>query len=121
MKVADPTTVTPRRVASHAFDIAAEADLRLECLVVFGSVPRNENDTDSDVDIVLVSPDFGPDYYARSHPFQWQWDRETFGTPDIIPLTPDEFDQRSDDSGDIVHEAVETGQQYTRADIASPV
>lgn len=121
MKVADPSRVTPERVATHAFAIADRHDIDLALVVVYGSVATDRNTTESDVDVVLVSPDFaGVDYYARSHHFQWDWDRERYGTPDIVPLTPDEFRERSTDQTDVVSEAVDTGEQFSSPPTTPP-
>jgi predicted nucleotidyltransferase len=112
--------VTPERVAAHAFAIAERHDIDLTQVVVYGSVAADTNTTESDTDIIVVSPDFGGvDYYARSHHFQWEWDRERFGTPDIIPVTPSEFRERTADPTDIVSKALDTGEQFSRPPIAS--
>lgn len=114
MKVANPTRVTPKRVAAHAYAIADRHGIDLTQVIVYGSVATDKNTTESDVDIVVVSPDFrGIDYYARAHDFQWEWDRERYGTPDIIPLTPNELRERAEDSTDIVSEAIETGERFS--------
>lgn len=120
MKVANPSRVTPKRVAAHAYAVAERAGIDLAKVVVYGSVATDKNTTDSDADIVVVSPDFrGVDYYARAHHFQWEWDRERYGTPDIIPVTPSEFRERAEDSTDIVSEALETGDQFSSPPISS--
>jgi predicted nucleotidyltransferase len=120
MKVDDPTRVTSKRVAAHAYDIAQRHGIDLAQVVVYGSVATDENTSESDADVVVVSPDFtGIDYYARAHYFQWEWDRERYGTPDIVPVTPSEFRERADDSADIVSEALDTGKQFSTPPTAS--
>lgn len=120
MKVSDPTQVTPEHVAAHAFAIAERHDIDLTEVVVYGSVAADTNTTDSDTDVVLVSPDFaGVDYYARGHHFQWEWDRERYGSPDIVPVTPAELRERAADSADIVGEALETGERFSTSPTAS--
>jgi predicted nucleotidyltransferase len=120
MNVGDPKRVTPERVAAHAFAIAERHGIDLTQVVVYGSIATSTNTTESDVDVVLVSPDFmGVDYYARGHHFQWEWDRERYGTPDIIPVTPGEFHERAEDPTDIVSEALDTGERFSTSPTSS--
>jgi len=44
----------------------------------------------------------------------WDWNRE-YGIPDIIPLTPTEFE--SNDPDDMVSTAIETGKVYDEFDV----
>lgn len=104
----------PERVLDHAFDVADEVDIDLDTVIVFGSVARGEADADSDVDLVLVSPDFeGTEFHERDIDFDWEWDRE-YGTPDITPVTPEEFEERRTDPDDIIAIALDEGVRAER-------
>lgn len=99
-----------QRTSAAARSIARAHDLTLNQIIVYGSHADATADERSDIDLVLVSPDWeGVDYYARPEPFLIDWPRETLPTPDIIPVTPAEFAQRSHTETDIVQTAVETG------------
>jgi len=102
-------------IAEQVDSIAAEHGCEIRRLIVFGSYADGTAAENSDVDLVLVSPDFeGVDFYARTEEFYWYWD-PNLPKIDLIPLTPAEFDDRSEDPSDIVHEAVETGRDVTPA------
>lgn len=99
-----------QRTSAAARLIARAHELTLSQIVVYGSHAAETADERSDIDLVLVSPDWeGVDYYARPEPFLIDWPRDELPTPDIIPVTPAEFTQRSQNETDIVRTAVETG------------
>lgn len=99
-----------QRTSAAARSIARSHDLTLDRIIVYGSHVDATADERSDIDLVLVSPDWeGVDYYARPEPFLIEWPRDELPTPDIIPVTPAEFKQRSQEDTDIVQTAVETG------------
>lgn len=103
-------TDVPARAGTAARAIAAAHDITLEQVIVYGSYAQKEATERSDIDIVLVSPDWeGVNYYTRPEAFLLDWPREDLPTPDIIPLTPEEFDRRAHSDTDIVRTAVETG------------
>jgi hypothetical protein len=61
--------------------------------------------------VVLVSPDFEDvPFYRRSGSFYRGWDYEELPSPEFVPLTPAEFDERaSAESPTVVQAAVEEG------------
>lgn len=99
-----------QRAGKAAHSIAAAHEIRLDQIIVYGSYARGEAGKRSDIDLVLVSPDWEDvDYYARPEAFLLDWPRDELLTPDIIPLTPEEFARRSQSETDIVQTAAETG------------
>ena len=75
--------------------------------VLFGSRARNEHVEDSDVDLILVSEQFrGTPWVDRLQPLYDAWTLWPY--PELLPYTPDEFEQRQRDSV-IVQEAMEHG------------
>lgn len=104
----------PAAVIVHAYAVADDVDLDLTNVIVFGSVARGDATDDSDVDLILVSPDFeGTEFHERAVEFDWEWDRE-YGTPDITPVTPDEFTERRNADNDVIATAVEEGVSANR-------
>jgi predicted nucleotidyltransferase len=98
------------RTSEIARSIARAHNLTLARIIVYGSHAHGEATERSDIDLILVSPDWEDiDYYARPEPFLIEWPRDELPTPDIVPVTPAEFAQRSQNETDIVRTAVETG------------
>ena len=91
--------------------IAARSGYDLIRVLVFGPRARGDHRADSDVDVILVSPDFEDvPFYRRSGPFYRGWDYESLPSPEFVPLTPAEFDERmSAESPTVVQAAVEEG------------
>lgn len=101
---------TIRRTVVAIQDIADEYEYEIDRIIVYGSQARRDHTTESDIDLVIVSPTFeGVEYYARPHHFLWEWPREELPKPDIVPLTPAEFEERSRRESDIVHTAASEG------------
>ncbi|PSQ19466.1 hypothetical protein BRD01_16135 [Halobacteriales archaeon QS_8_65_32] len=98
-------------VQTRLREIANEADYDLVRVVMFGSRARGDHRADSDIDVILVSPGFGSvAFYRRSGPFYRKWDYEELPSPEFVPLTPAEFDERaSAESTTIAQTAIEQG------------
>jgi predicted nucleotidyltransferase len=91
--------------------IAVRSGYDLVRVLVFGSRARGDHRADSDIDVILVSPDFEDvPFYRRSGPFYREWDYEELPSPEFVPLTPAEFDERmSAGSPTVVQTAVREG------------
>lgn len=78
-------------------------------MLVFGPRARGDHRADSDVGVILVSPDFeGVPFYRRLGLFYRGWDYEELPSLEFVPLTPAEFDERaSAESPTVVQTAVE--------------
>ena len=73
------------KVAAHVRSIADSHGFEVAELIVYGSVARGDHTADSDVDVIIVSPDFaGTDFYARAAEFRFDWDTEEHPIPDLI-------------------------------------
>jgi len=64
---------------------------RIDKALLFGSRARGDHLLDSDVDLLLVSRDFGPNFHTRIREVAREWDS-------LVPLEPicytlDEFDE----------------------------
>lgn len=85
-------TVDREAVFDHLQDVFERAEPTVERAIVFGSVARGDHDETSDVDVIVVSPDFEDVQGAkRGKPFRDEWDYGTFGAVDFIAYTPDEY------------------------------
>jgi hypothetical protein len=78
----------------------------IERALLFGSRARGDNLLDSDVDLLLVSKDFGPNFHERIRDVAREWEH-------VIPLepicyTPKELKDMVDRRG-IVRQALEEG------------
>jgi len=101
------------KVAAHVRSIADSHGFEVAELIVYGSVARGDHTADSDVDVIIVSPDFaGTDFYARAADFRFDWDTEEHPIPDLIPLTPAEFRKRTSREHDVVSVAVREGINF---------
>ena len=91
--------------------IAARSGYDLVRVLVFGSRARGDHRADSDIDVILVSPDFEHvPFYRRSGPFYREWDYKELPSPEFVSLTPAELDERvSAESPTVVQTAVEEG------------
>ena len=99
-----------RRTREAIEEIAAKHDLTVERVVVYGSYARGDDEA-SDLDIVVVCPEWADedDYYARPIPLLLEWPRGELPVPDIVPLSPEEFERRSNAAHDVVRTAARTG------------
>lgn len=89
---------------------AERIGLTLTEIIVFGSRARDDYRPESDVDVLLVSPDFADvKPYKRPKLFYRYWDYDTLPDPEFICLTPAEFDERRRKEPHIVRTAVEEG------------
>ncbi|MFB6208537.1 MAG: nucleotidyltransferase domain-containing protein [Candidatus Nanohaloarchaea archaeon] len=101
---------TVEKVGETIRSIAEDEAIKIDELMIFGSRARNDYTEDSDVDVVLVSEDFrNVKWYERGMKFQRDWDYGNLPDPEIICLTPEEFDERRKKLGDIVKRAVQEG------------
>jgi predicted nucleotidyltransferase len=88
-----------RATAETLQEIAGLLDIGLTLGVVFGSRARDDFTTESDVDILLVSPDFeGVAFAERSQYLYLQWPYESLPAPEFLCFTPDEFERRRESS-----------------------
>ncbi len=93
-------------------DVAADNGIELVRVIVFGSRARDDYREDSDVDVLIVSPDFENVATARrSREFYLGWDYDQLPTPEFICLTPEEFAEQKEKKPHIVRTAVEEGVQ----------
>ena len=108
----DETTIN--RVDSQLRRIAADHDVDIDRIVYFGSRVRDDYEEESDIDIILVSSNFqGQPTYKRPAPFYREWPYDDLPEPELICLTPDEYDEQRRRKPHIVREATETGMITT--------
>lgn len=101
------------KVAEHVRSIADSYGFEVEELIVYGSVARGDHTADSDVDVIIVSPDFaGTDFHARAAEYHFEWDTEEHPIPDLIILTPTEFQERKSRDSDVVSVANRDGIHF---------
>ena len=69
-------------------DIATGNDIEIEGIVVYGSRTREAYRENSDLDVVLVNPDWeAVNYYARPERFNVGWPYDDLPSIDTVPLT----------------------------------
>ena len=79
--MSEPLIERVRRAIEH---IAAENEIEIERIVVYGSQTREDHHEGSDLDIVLVSPDWKEiNYYARPERFDIEWPYDDLPSVDI--------------------------------------
>jgi len=101
---------TSERVKDLIQKVAEEEGIELEDIILFGSRAREDYSGHSDVDILLVSEDFeGVKWYERDKEFQRNWDYRELPAPEIICVTPDEFETRKKKLGDVIRKASKEG------------
>lgn len=101
---------TIERVSETLTATADRLGYTLSEVIVFGSRARDDYRSESDVDILIVSPDFeGVKAYKRPKQFYRDWDYETLPDPEFICLTPAEFEERRQIQPHIVNTAVDEG------------
>jgi len=103
-------TETIERVTEVLRSTAERVGYRLEDVVIFGSRARDDYHPDSDVDVLIVSPDFeGVPAYKRPKLFYRHWEYDELPDPEFICLTPTEFEERREKQPHIVSTAVSEG------------
>ncbi|MDS0296547.1 nucleotidyltransferase domain-containing protein [Halogeometricum luteum] len=108
-----PENTDTEDIATHVRSIAARNDLTLDKVIVYGSVARQEATSESDVDLVVVSADFvDVGFHERAGGIYWEWDTDRYPVPDLIALTPEEFEQRRMREGDVVQIAAQQGLHF---------
>ena len=86
-----------------------ERDFRVERMILFGSRARGTAQTDSDWDVLIVSPNFTKHRFLdRMRRMYRYWDYDHYGAFEPLTYTPKEFAIRST-GPNIVREAVRTG------------
>lgn len=89
------------------FLVRARKIAKVEKAILFGSQATRRDTEDSDIDVMIVSKDFeNKKSYKRSPQFYVLWDLPY--DPDIICLTPEEFEKKKKQIG-VVKTAVEEG------------
>jgi predicted nucleotidyltransferase len=79
---------------------------KIEKAILFGSRAREDHLLDSDVDLLLVSKDFTPNFHHRIRDVAVEWDHTVPLEP--ICYTPEEFEIKKKQMG-IVRQAVKEG------------
>lgn len=101
---------TIERVTENLESTAEQIGLSFDELIIFGSRVREDYRSESDVDILMVSPDFeGVPAYRRPKQFYRHWDYDELPDPEFICLTPTEFEERRKKRPHIVRTAVTEG------------
>lgn len=52
-----------RKIIKDFINAVKEKNIKVEVVILFGSYAQNQAHTDSDIDIAIVSPDFGKDFF----------------------------------------------------------
>lgn len=101
---------TIERVRENLLETADRIGVELAEVIVFGSRARGDHRPGSDVDVLIVSPDFqGVKSYKRPKQFYRGWDYDELPDPEFICLTPSEFEERRQKQPHIVRTAVDEG------------
>lgn len=101
---------TVERVKNLVNKTAEKYKINLEKVIIFGSRAREDYTKKSDVDLLLVSPDFkNIAWNKRPGPFYEEWDYKKLPEPEFICLTPKEFKEKKKKKPHIARNAVEKG------------
>ena len=106
------------RLVNHVKTALEQSDLSLAYGILFGSHARGDATEMSDVDIILVSPEFSDvPGHRRSAPILKKWDHGQCGAVDIICYTPSEYhDLRTDDERTLPDQALAEGLAFFKLD-----
>jgi len=87
-------------------------DVSVSRALLYGSVARGDHGTDSDVDILVVSPEFDDVAGARrGRPFRDAWNYDSFGAVDFLTYTPDEYEEFRERPNSLIKTAEGEGVQ----------
>lgn len=97
-------------IVAHVREVLDRVPRRITHAVLFGSVARNEHSPTSDVDVIVVSPDFeGIAGARRGRPFRDAWDYEQYGSVDFIGYTPAEYATARERTESLIRTAEQEG------------
>ncbi|BEP16923.1 hypothetical protein PYJP_02750 [Pyrofollis japonicus] len=84
------------RAAKRLISILRESGIRVEAAFLFGSRVRGDSLRLSDVDLVVVSPDFQSMRYSERLEliYRLEWIHGIEPWVEVIPLTPEEFEEK---------------------------
>ena len=90
--------------------LLSDVGIDSERVVLFGSRARGDYTEESDVDLLIVSPDFeGIRYPNRSQELYLEWPYDTLPAPEFICLTPGEFSEQAKSESSILNRIEEEG------------
>jgi len=52
-----------RKIIKDFIKAVKEKNIKVEVVILFGSYAQNQANTESDIDVAVVSPDFGKDFF----------------------------------------------------------
>jgi uncharacterized protein len=52
-----------RKIIKDFINAVKEKNIKVEVVILFGSYAQNQANNDSDIDVAVVSPDFGKDFF----------------------------------------------------------
>jgi predicted nucleotidyltransferase len=76
-------------------ELLEQEGIRVDRIILFGSQSRNTSDSESDIDLAVISPDFeGKDVFERSEllaNIQWELTQQIMMPFDIVAMSPKEW------------------------------
>ncbi len=101
---------TIEKVKKLIYQTAEENGIEIKELIIFGSRAKDDYRPRSDIDLLIVSPDFeGVAWNKRPRAFYKVWDYEELPEPEFICLTPEQYEKQRSMEAHIVKNAVEEG------------
>lgn len=101
---------TVKKVETLLNYVAKKYNIVLKEAIIFGSRVRKDYQERSDIDLLLVSPDFKDvAWNKRPGPFYEEWNYKELPEPEFICLTPEEFEEQRKIDAHIVQDAVKKG------------
>ena len=55
-----------KKIVQDFIQAVKERDIKIEAVFLFGSYAQNKANNDSDIDVAVISPDFGKDFFDES-------------------------------------------------------
>lgn len=96
-----------RKVVTDFIKAVKERDIKIEAAFLFGSYAQNKADKDSDIDVAVISPDFGKDFFDECVLLKEISERVDF---DISPRAYSVEEYQNATKGDFLwHEIIQKG------------
>jgi len=99
------------RIVQQYLDAVRQADIRVSRAILFGSHVHGEAHPDSDIDILVIAPEFDEPYNKRR--VELLWELRVGSDSRIEPIAVGERQWREDDTSAIIEIARREGEEIS--------